>query len=536
MIVESVAAGAGSGPVPLIVQDLLAGFGNVFTPFNMFLFFVAITLGMMSGAIPGLNGTMTVVLMVPITYAMAPDSGIMMLAVIYAAAVYAGSISAILFKVPGAPEAIMTTLDGYPMNQNGQLREAISTAVFASAFGGIVGTLILIFFSPVLAEFAIQLSDPEFFAVILLGLALVSTIGAGNITKATMMMCFGLFLGVFGFDPLTGVPRFTFGSNYLASGIDFIPVILGVFAFSEVLKQIQSGGNLIGGGGGGEGGGSDLSKATSGSMFPPLNYFRRFGRILGVNSVMGTVIGVLPGAGATTGALFGYTFGQRLVPKSVREKFGTGVPEGVAAPEVANNAAASGAFVPLLTLGIPGSATTAVILAAFILHGIRPGPSLISQQGPLVYTIFAALLLANVAILLMNKPVVRLFLQVRHIPRELLLSLIVIFTVVGAFATRNIMADLWTMFLFGVAAYYLEKYNYSVAPMVIGLVLGPLAEPSLRRSLTKAGGDWMVFFQRPVSALMITLAVFTFFIPLIMDSTQFGDRIRKQLGLTELER
>jgi len=502
----------------------------------MFLFFVAITLGMMSGAIPGLNGTMTVVLMVPITYAMAPDSGIMMLAVIYAAAVYAGSISAILFKVPGAPEAIMTTLDGYPMNQNGQLREAISTAVFASAFGGIVGTLILIFFSPVLAEFAIQLSDPEFFAVILLGLALVSTIGAGNITKATMMMCFGLFLGVFGFDPLTGVPRFTFGSNYLASGIDFIPVILGVFAFSEVLKQIQSGGNLIGGGGGGEGGGSDLSKATSGSMFPPLNYFRRFGRILGVNSVMGTVIGVLPGAGATTGALFGYTFGQRLVPKSVREKFGTGVPEGVAAPEVANNAAASGAFVPLLTLGIPGSATTAVILAAFILHGIRPGPSLISQQGPLVYTIFAALLLANVAILLMNKPVVRLFLQVRHIPRELLLSLIVIFTVVGAFATRNIMADLWTMFLFGVAAYYLEKYNYSVAPMVIGLVLGPLAEPSLRRSLTKAGGDWMVFFQRPVSALMITLAVFTFFIPLIMDSTQFGDRIRKQLGLTELER
>ena len=207
MVVDTLASGA----VPLIIQDLIAGFGNVLTPFNMFLFFIGITLGMMSGAIPGLNGTMTVVLMVPITYAMSPDSGIMMLAVIYAAAVYAGSISAILFKVPGAPEAIMTTLDGYPMNQNGQLREAISTAVFASAFGGIVGTLILIFFSPVLAEFAIQLSDPEFFAVILLGLALVSTIGAGNITKATMMMCFGLFLGVFGFDPLTGVPRFTFG-------------------------------------------------------------------------------------------------------------------------------------------------------------------------------------------------------------------------------------------------------------------------------------------------------------------------------------
>jgi putative tricarboxylic transport membrane protein len=516
----------------MIVQDLLAGFGNVLTPFHMLLFLVAITLGMLSGAIPGMNGTMTVVLMIPVTYALEPVAGIMMLAVIYAGAVYAGSISAILFKVPGAPEAIMTTLDGYPMNQNGQLREAISTAVFASAFGGIVGTLILIFFSPMLAEFAIQLSDPEFFAVILLGLALVSTIGAGNVTKATMMMTLGLFLGVFGFDPLTGTTRFTFGSSYLASGIDFIPVILGVFAFSEVLKQVQSGGSLVGGG---EGGDVNLDEATSGSMFPPLSYFKRFSRILGFNSVMGTLVGVLPGAGATTGALFGYTFGQRLVPKKVREKFGTGVPEGVAAPEVANNAACSGAFVPLLTLGIPGSATTAVILAAFILHGIRPGPALISTQGPLVYTIFAALLMANVAILLMNKPIVKLFIQVRHIPRELLLTLIMVFTVVGAFATRNIMADVWTMFIFGIGGYYLEKYNYSVAPMVIGLVLGPLAEPSLRRGLTKAGGDWMVFMRRPISAVLLILAAFMFVVPLIMDSTQLGDRIRESLGLTGVE-
>ena len=516
----------------MVLGNLAAGFANIFTPFNLLLFAAAITLGMLSGAIPGMNGTMTVVLMIPITYVLEPTAGIMMLAVIYVGAVYAGSISAILFKVPGAPEAIMTTLDGYPMNQNGQLREAISTAVFASAFGGIVGTIILIFFSPVLAEFAIRLSDPEFFAVILLGLALVSTIGAGNVTKATMMMSFGLFLGVIGFDPLTGTTRFTFGSNYLMSGIDFIPVILGVFAFSEVLKQIKSGGSLVGGG---EDGDANLDEATSGSMFPPISYFKRFSRILGVNSIMGTLIGVLPGAGATTGALFGYTFGQRLVPKSVREKFGTGVPEGVAAPETANNAACSGAFVPLLTLGIPGSATTAVILAAFILHGIRPGPSLIQNQGELVYTIFAALLLANVAILLMNKPIVRLFLQVRHIPRELLLTLIMIFTVVGAFATRNIMADIWTMMIFGVVGYYLEKYNYSVAPMVIGLVLGPIAEPSLRRSLTKAAGDWMVFFERPISAILIVLALFTFLIPLIMDSTQFGDRIRARLGLPGVE-
>lgn len=513
----------------MVIENLVAGFANVLTPFHLLLFAVAITLGMLSGAVPGMNGTMTVVLMIPLTYVLEPAAGIMMLSVIYAGSVYAGSISAILFKVPGAPEAIMTTLDGYPMNQQGKLREAISTAVFASAFGGIVGTIMLIFFAPLLAEFAIQLSDPEFFAVILLGLALVSTIGAGDVTKATLMMSLGVFLGVFGFDPLTGMTRFTFGNNYLASGIDFIPVILGVFAFAEVLKQIHQGGSLIGGGEDGE---SNLDNATGGSIFPPLSYFKRFSRILGVNSVMGTLIGVLPGAGATTGALFGYTFGQRLVPQHVREKFGTGVPEGVAAPETANNAACSGAFVPLLTLGIPGSATTAVILAAFILHGIRPGPSLISSQGPLVYTIFAALLLANVAILLANKPIVRLFLQVRHIPRELLLTLIMIFTVVGAFATRNIMADVWTMLLFGVGGYYLEKYNYAVAPMVIGLVLGPLAEPSLRRGLTKASGDWMVFLNRPISAVLLVLAAVTFLIPLIMDGTALGNRIRDRLGMS----
>ncbi|MFB6113243.1 MAG: tripartite tricarboxylate transporter permease [Halodesulfurarchaeum sp.] len=515
----------------MVLENLLAGFLNVLTPMHLLLFVIAIVLGMLSGAIPGMNGTMTVVLMIPITYAMSPDAGIMMLAVIYAGAVYAGSISAILFRVPGAPEAIMTTLDGYPMNQQGKLREAISTAVFASAFGGIVGTLMLIFFSPMLAEFAIQLSDPEFFTVILLGLALVSTIGAGNVAKATLMMSFGLFIGVFGFDPLTGYARFTFGSDYLASGIDFIPVILGVFALSEVLKQVLEGGELIGE----QDTDSSLGGALSGSIFPPLSYLKRFRNIFTVNSVLGTLIGVLPGAGATTGALFGYTFGQRLVPKDIRERFGTGVPEGVAAPEVANNAAASGAFVPLLTLGIPGSATTAVILAAFIVHGIRPGPALISTQGPLVYTIFAALLLANVGILLANKPIVMLFQQVRHIPRELLLALITAFTVVGAFATRNIMADVWTMFLFGVAGYYFEKYNYSVAPLVIGLVLGPLAEPSLRRSLTKAQGDWGVFLDRPLAAIMLTLAIVTFLIPLIMDNTKFGDRVREWLGTADLE-
>lgn len=498
----------------MVVEELLAGFANIFTPINLALFIGALLLGMFSGAVPGMNGTMTVVLLIPVTYTMDPTTGIMLLAVIYAGAVYAGSISAILFRVPGAPEAIMTTLDGYPMNQQGKLGEAISTAVFCSAFGGIVGTIILILFSPVLANWAMQLSDAEFFAVILLGLALVSTIGLGNVAKATMMMAIGLFIGTIGLDPLTAVPRFTFGSQQLFSGVNFVPVVLGVFAVSEVLQQIRSGGQMIGGG--------NLGSIDTGSIVPPLNYLKRFPRILGANSILGTFIGILPGAGATTGALFGYTFGQRLVPKSVREKFGTGVPEGIAAPETANNAACSGAFVPLLTLGIPGSATTAVILAAFILHGLRPGPALIQQQGELVYTIFAALLLANVGILLANKGFVRTFVKIRHIPQELLLALIMVFSVIGAYATRTIIFDIWVMVISGIAGYYLEQYNYPVAPLVIGLVLGPLAEPSFRRAIIKAQGDFGVFLDRPISAVLVVLAGVVFLLPLIQETGIWG--------------
>lgn len=507
----------------MVLEQLLAALANIVTdPMMLLIFGVGLVLGLFSGAIPGMNGTMTVVLMIPITYSMEPVTGIMMLSVIYAAAVYAGSISAILFKVPGAPEAIMTTLDGYPMNQKGQLREAISTAVFSSAVGGIIGTTILIFFAPVLADWAVELSDPEFFAVILLGLALITTVGSGNVTKSAMTLSIGLFLGTIGFDPLQSVPRFTFGTQLLQSGVSLIPVILGLFAIAEVLKQIRTGGQMISDEDVDGDGGSGLR-----SFFPPVEYLSRFPKILGVNSVLGTLIGILPGAGATTGALFGYSFGQRLVPERVREKFGTGVPEGVAAPESANNAACSGAFVPLLTLGIPGSATTAVILAAFILHGIRPGPELISAQGELVYTIFAALLLANVGVFLSNQAFVSIFTKIRHLPRSILLMLIVAFTVIGAYATRNIVFDLWLMLLFGLVGYVFDRYNYSIAPLIIGLVLGPLAEPSLRRGLVKSGGEYVAFLQRPITAVLLVAAVLVFFLPLVQN-TDIHDKIAQK--------
>ncbi|ADJ16761.1 hypothetical protein HacjB3_17056 (plasmid) [Halalkalicoccus jeotgali B3] len=499
----------------MVIDQLAQGALNIFTPLNLMIFSIALLVGMMSGAIPGLNGTMTVVLLIPLTYSMDPISAIMMLSVIYVGSVYAGSISAIMFRVPGAPEAIMTTLDGYPMNQQGRLEEAISTAVFCSAVGGIVGAIILIFFSPSLAEWSRTLSDPEYFSVVVLGLALVSTIGAGNITKSVIMMSIGVFIATIGLDPLAGQARFTFGNRLLLNGVELIPVILGLFAIAEVLKQIQSGGQMIGD--------DDSESSLTGSFLPPLHYFKRFRRILAFNSITGTLIGILPGAGATTGALFGYTFGQRIVPEEIRERFGTGVAEGVAAPETANNAAASGAFVPLFALGIPGSGTTAVILAAFVLHGLTPGPSFIADNSSLVYTVFAALLIANIAILVANKFVVSLFSKVRGFPQSLLFALIILFSVVGAFSTRNIVFDLWIMLLFGIVGYYFEKYNYPVAPLIIGLVLGPIAEPGLRRGLIKAGGDFAVFVQRPLSAALLLIALLLFSIPLLQE-TNWGQK------------
>lgn len=514
----------------MVLEQLGAGFANIFTPYAFAVFLFALTLGMLAGAIPGMSGLMTVVLLIPVTFAMDKPTAFMMLSVIYAASVYGGSISAILFRVPGASPAVMTLLDGYPMNQQGKLDEAIGTAVFSSAFGGIVGAVILILFSPLLAEWALNLSDPEFFAVIFFGLALVSTIGRGSVAKATVAMAIGLFLGVIGFDPLAAEPRLTFGSRLLLSGVNFIPVLLGVFAVSEVLKQVRGGGEMIGG----VQSTSDSEKSLFRQLLPPLGYFKRFKRIYAVNSILGTLIGILPGAGATAGAIFGYTFGQRISPKEIREKFGTGIPEGVASPEVSNNAACSGAFIPLLTLGIPGSGTTAVLLAALILHGIRPGPAMISVQGELVYTIFAGLLLVNLGVLVLNRPIVKVFTQVRHIPRELLFSLIMMFIVMGAYAARSIMFDLWLMVLTGVIGYYMLIYNYSLAALAIGLVLGPIAEPQFRRSMVKATGDFTVFIDRPVSAVLVFASVAVFLLPLLEETPQ-GRKVREKLGLISPE-
>lgn len=486
-----------------MLGNLFGGFINVVQPFNFAVVLMGIILGMMAGATPGISGAMIVVLLVPLTYGMNPQAAFLLLTAVYSASVFSGSISAILFRTPGAPEAVATSLDGYEMTKKGKAAEALGISVFSSAMGGLFGTIVLITIAPQLAKVALEFGQPEYFALAVLGLSVITTLGKANQFKSLIAAGLGVMLATIGLDPMTGVPRFTFGSTLMQSGVSFIPVLIGLFAISEVLKRVQE-------------------KLTAKqivdkveTLLPPFGLIKKLGTLILRSSIMGTFIGILPGIGATTGAMIGYSEAVRWSKEP--EKFGTGVPEGVAAPEAANNSACSGAMVPLLALGIPGSATTAVMLGAFILHGIQPGPLLFKEEPELVYTIFIGLIVANLMILLLSKFFIKYFANVIKIPYQFLGPLIVVLCIIGSFALRNNYLDVFLMLGFGLVGYFLEKHKFPVAPIILGLVLGDIAEPALRRSLTISRGDISVFYTRPITLVLLILAFISFFYPLVKD-------------------
>jgi putative tricarboxylic transport membrane protein len=465
---------------------------NIMQPMNLITLIIGTVLGFFGGATPGISGTMMVVVFLPITYGMDSDVAFLLLTSIYSSSVFSGSISAILFRTPGAPEAVCTTLDGYPMAQKGKTGEALGYAVMCSAIGGLIGAIILLFTAPILAEFALEFGSPEYFALAVMGLSVVSSLSGKSISKGLIGAAFGLFLATVGIDSITGVQRFTFGVNRLMSGIDFIPILIGLFAVSEVLRKFQEKAKKIEG-----------KKVKT--KYPNLADLLRIKGTIIKSALMGTFIGILPGVGATTASMLSYS--EAVRSSKHPELFGTGIPEGIAAPETANNAAANGAMVPLIALGIPGSATTAVILGAFILHGIQPGPLMISQQPVLVYTIFIGLILVNFFILLLSKPFVGVFSKILNVPYSVMGTLIGLLCIIGTYAVRNSMLDVWIMLIFGVLGYFMEKVNFSTAPIVLGIVLGSLAEEELRRSLVISGGDISIFFTRPISLTLLVLAV-----------------------------
>ncbi|MGE7544402.1 tripartite tricarboxylate transporter permease [Sporosarcina newyorkensis] len=493
------------------IEHLLVGFQELLTPLNVLVLLFAVAIGFLGGAMPGISGAMLVIILLPITYGMAPTPVFLLLTGIYGASVFSGMISAILFRTPGTPEAIATVFDGYPMAQKGEAGRALGIAIICSVIGGIFGTLVLIFLTPVLADFAIQFSSQEYFALGVLGLTVVASLSGGDLTRGVIGVLFGLFIATIGIDVLSGATRFTFGSAELMSGVGFIPILIGLFGVSEVFRRSREKPDLI----------DEIQKVKTKILDLPI--LKRVAGTVARSSIIGVFVGILPGVGATTAALLSYSEAVRW--SKTPEKFGTGIPEGIAAPETANNAAAMGALVPLLSLGIPGSATTAVILGAFILHGMQPGPMMFMQEMDLVYTIFAGLLVVNILILLLAKPFISLFSKTVKVPYTILGPYIIILCLIGTYAVRNSIFDVWVMLLFGIVGYYFENIRFPIATIILGIVLGPMVEEEFRRSLQISGGDLTTFFARPISGTLLALAILALFFPLLQS---FFKKIRNK--------
>ena len=486
------------------MENLLTGFSIVFQPMNAIMLVIGMIIGLAVGILPGIGGPMMMALLIPITFTMSPISGILVLVAIYVTSTYGGSITAILFKIPGEGPALVTIFDGYELTKKGKSGLALSVAIFSSCLGGIFGTIVLIFLAPWLSSIALNFGEPEYFAMAILGLSVASGIGGGDTLKNLLSALTGLFLATWGLDQVTGLPRFTFNNPNLIMGISFIPAAIGLFAVGEIVEMVET--SL-------KGGDQRLSIQSKVKLgLPPLGETLRMKWLYLRSAVIGTFIGILPGVGALTASFFGYSEAVRWSKQP--EKFGTGIIDGVAAPETANNAACGGAMVPLLTLGIPGSANTAVMIGAFMIHGIRPGPLLIYQQADLMYAIFAGMFISNILLVLVAIVGIRLLVKVLNISYSKVGPAILLLAVMGTYGMQNSMTDVWIMFAFGILGYFMRKYKFGLAPMILALILGPLCESSFQRGMIIADYNPLFFVARPISGPILGLAVLSFIYPL----------------------
>ena len=472
---------------------MLSSYGAVFSPGVLFIICVGITAGIVIGSLPGLTATMGVALLVPLTFGRPPLESLSMLIGIYCGAMYGGSISAILIRTPGTPAAAATILEGYPMARRGEAGRAMSMALFASFFGGVWGALIMTFASPVVSGFALEFGPVEYFALAIFGLSVIVSISGNSLVKGMMSAFFGLLIASIGFDPISGFPRFTFGMMEMMEGPPFIPTLIGLFAVSEVFNEVQKTGQI------------QQLKATVDRFLPSWEDIRHCFKHLCRSSLIGTFIGSIPGAGGDIAAFVSY--GQAKRTSKHPERFGHGQIEGLAASESANNACSGGAMITLLSLGVPGDAVTAVLLGAFIIQGLQPGPMLYKEHIDIVYQIFASMMLAQFVMLFIGMAGIRLFSKVILVDRAILTPSIFVLSMVGAFAMRSNMFDVYTTLAFGILGYVMMRYDYPLSPILLALILGPMAEANLRRAKVISSGDPSILFSRPIAVALMVLAV-----------------------------
>lgn len=482
---------------------LLDGFVEILVPYNIMITFFGVLMGMLFGALPGINASMGVALLLPLTYGMTPIAGLTMLLGIYCGAIYGGSITAILINTPGTTAAACTTFDGHKLAQQGKAGKALGMATISSYIGGTFSVIVLIVLAPVLAKVALKFGPPEYFALAVFGLSIITSLAGDSFIKAIMSGVFGLMIATVGMDMMNGTPRYTFNQVALLDGFSFIPVLIGLFAVSQVLINVETSRNL------------SMKDTKILGLLPSFKELKSVGPTIARSSIIGTFVGILPGAGATISSFICYNEAKRWSKHP--EEFGNGSLEGVAAPEAGNNAATGGAMVPLLSLGIPGSETTAILLGAFMIQGISPGPLLFRDNIHVAYGIFAGLLLANLAFLIIGLFGVKLFVKILQIPERILMPLIISMAFVGSFAVKNSLFNVGIMLAFGLIGYFMRKLKFPITPVVLALVLGPMAEASLRRALILSGGSWMIFVQRPITFVLLIITVISVMFPIIRE-------------------
>lgn len=483
----------------------------------LLMIFLGVTGGILIGSLPGLTATMGVALLVPFTFGLPLNESLGMLLGIFCGAIYGGSISAILIRTPGTPAAAATLLDGYPLSQRGEAGRALSMSVFASFVGGFTGALIMTFLSPQISRLALQFGAAEYFGLAIFGLSIIISVTSGSILKGIIVGFLGLLISTIGMDPMTGYPRFTFGAMDLFEGPAFIPTLIGLFAFSEVFKGVE------------ELTSSKQIVTKINSVFPTIADIRRTWKDIGLSSILGSFIGSIPGAGSDIAAFVGYSEAKRRSKNP--EKFGKGEIKGVAAAEAANNACTGGAMIPMLSLGIPGDAVTAILLGAFIIQGLQPGPMLYQEHMDVVYSVFSSMMLANIALLIVGLLGIRFFARAIMIRKSILLPAIFVLSIVGAYSMRNSMFDIWVALFFGVVGYFLQRYRFPVSPILLALILGPMAESNLRRALIIADHSMIEVLSRPITATLITLGILS----LVTSVMRHKKQAKKEAAMDILE-
>jgi putative tricarboxylic transport membrane protein len=480
------------------LTQLAGGFASVFTPLNFMVLVIGLVVGMLVAVLPGLTLVMGVVLALPFTYKMDVAPALILLTAMYTSGTYGGAITSILFRIPGEPMDVPLIWDGYAMTRRGEAALALGWSLVAALFGGLASAVVMVALAKPVAGIALSFSSPEFFAIVFFGLASVVTLSGASLTNSLISLCLGLLIATVGVDSIYGAERFAFGLPFLQDGIEFLLVMVGAYGIGEVLSRLSTGFAA-------EPQTDGDGKARFRTVFPRLKEMLGMKATFARGTATGIMVGIVPGAGATVSAFVAYGLESQYGKNG--KALGTGAAEGIVAAKSAATASVGGAFVPLLTMGIPGSGATAIILAAFLLHGVQPGPQVFTNSPLLVNTVFAAVFASVIGMCILGYFAIKPLCKVLDAPEAIVSAFVVLFCFVGAFAQRNSVSDLYVIAIFGVLGFLFERYKFPLAPLVLGTILGPLAENNFMTTMVSFNNDWTVFFTRPISGSILALSI-----------------------------